>query len=67
MKIPVEGHKGLYRDPSTSAIINSNEFEYHEYLKLKEIKTLEKNEIKNLKNEIEALKNIIQDLLTKKI
>lgn len=65
MKIPVEGHKGLYRDQSTSAIINSNDFEYYEYLKLKEIKTYEKNEIQNLKAEIEELKDIIKTMLVK--
>lgn len=67
MKIPVEGHKGLYRDESSGAIINSNDFEYYEYLKLKQIKKYEKNEIKNLKAEIEELKSLIKDMLTEKI
>lgn len=67
MKIPVEGHRGLYRDGSTGAIINSNESEYNEYLKLKNIKLSEKNEIKILKAEIEELKTLIKVMLTKKI
>lgn len=67
MKIPVEGYRGLYRDDVTGAIVNSNDSEYNEYLKLKNIKLSEKNEIKSLKMEIEELKELISIILNKKV
>lgn len=61
--IPVEGHKGLYRDENTNAIINCNENQYQEYLKVRNLKLSEKNEIEHLKSEIEELKKLIKKSL----
>jgi len=47
--IPVEGHKGLYRDEKSNAIVNCNDYEYQEYLRVKNSSLEEKNEIENLK------------------
>jgi hypothetical protein len=47
--IPVEGHKGLYRDENTNAIVNCNDYQYQEYIKLKTESLSEKlSEIKTL-------------------
>jgi len=54
--IPVEGHRGLYRDQKTNAIVNTNENEYEEYLKLKQSKIAEKTEIDAIKDEISEIK-----------
>lgn len=62
--IPVKGFKNLYRDENTNAILNCNQNEYEEYLKIKNKKINEKNEINELKEEIENLKNIISDILS---
>lgn len=63
MKIPVDGHLGLYRDDSSGAIVNCNNNEYEQYVKLKTMKMAEKNEIKSLKLEIEHLKNLLNKVI----
>ena len=63
MKIPVDGHFGLYRDDSSGAIVNCNNNEYEQYIKLKTMKMAEKNEIKSLKLEIEYLKNLLNKVI----
>lgn len=65
MKIPVEGHSGLFRDEESRAIINCNNSEYEEYLKFEEKIRNEKNEIKQLKNELDELKNLVSKLVNK--
>ena len=61
--IPVEGHKGLYRDETTNAIVNCNDYQYQEYIKLKSESLSEKEEIKNLKNELSEVKQLLKDLI----
>jgi hypothetical protein len=61
--IPVEGHKGLYRDETTNAIVNCNDYQYQEYIKLKNESLSEKEEIENLKNELSEVKKLLKDLI----
>ena len=61
--IPVEGHKGLYRDQKTNAIVNNNDNDYGEYIKLKNSKLKEKSEIESLKDEIFEIKLLLKNLL----
>ncbi|MEY3311174.1 MAG: Prochlorococcus phage [Bacteroidota bacterium] len=61
--IPVEGHSNLYRDEITNAIINCNDYEYKQYLKIKDLKLKEKNELNCLKKEVEELKDLIKQLI----
>jgi len=63
--IPVEGHKNLYRDESSGAIINTNSIEYEKYLKLKKQKNSEKNEIESLKKDVEYIKNMLIEISSK--
>lgn len=63
--IPVEGHKGLYRDQKTNAILNTNDNEYEEYMKLKNSKLKEKTEIESIKEEINEIKSLLKKLLEK--
>lgn len=63
--IPVEGHKGLFRDESSNAIVNCNDYEYEQYLKLKEAKLNEKNEIEQLKNDISEIKTALNFIIQK--
>jgi hypothetical protein len=60
--IPVEGHKGLYRDENTNAIVNCNDYQYQEYIKLKTESLSEKQEIENLKNELSEIKTLLRKL-----
>jgi hypothetical protein len=64
--IPVEGHKGLYRDEKSNAIVNCNDYEYQEYLKVKNSSLDEKTEIENLKTELTEIKLLLTKLLENK-
>ena len=61
--IPIEGHKNLYRDEETSAIINTDNYEYLNYTKIKKEKLKQKFEIENLKNELSEIKLLLRRLL----
>ena len=51
--IPVEGHKHLYRDKKSGAIINTDSQGYSQYKKSKNIKLSQKEEIDSMKKDIE--------------
>jgi hypothetical protein len=59
----VEGHKNLYRDPETGAIVNCDTAEYAKYLTIKNKKRSEKDEIENLKSELSEIKSLLQELI----
>ena len=63
--IPVEGHKNLFRDESTGAIINCDNRSYLSYLKDKKRNIIKKEEIDSMKDEIETLKSMLRDLASK--
>lgn len=60
--IPIEGHKNLYRDENTGAILNGDNIEYNNYLKLRDEKLRQKNEIDNLKKELSEIKLLLKEL-----
>jgi hypothetical protein len=64
--IPVEGHRGLYRDENSNAIVNCNDYEYQEYLRAKNSSLDEKSEIQNLKTELTEIKSLLTKLLENK-
>lgn len=64
--IPVDGHKNLYRDEQTGAIVNLNQSEYNNYVLLREQKRREKLEIQNIKNDIQEIKSILYKLIENK-
>ena len=63
--IRVEGHKHLYRDENTGAIVNCDTTGYMRYKKMRNKKLNEKSEIDSLKSEIDTLKGLLSDLLQK--
>ena len=63
--IRVEGHKHLYRDEKTAAIVNCDTSGYMRYKKMKNKKLNEKSEIDSLKSEIDTLKGLLNDLIQK--
>jgi len=63
--IPVEGHKGLYRDSSTNAIVNTNSNEILEYNRLKQQAKAKENEMIEIKNDINEIKAILTKILEK--
>ena len=63
--IQVEGHKHLYRDEKTGAIINCDTTGYMRYKKMRNKKINEKSEIDSLKAEIDTLKGLLNELIQK--
>tara|TARA_Y100000114_G_scaffold121617_1_gene116820 strand:- start:28 stop:231 length:204 start_codon:yes stop_codon:yes gene_type:complete len=63
--IPVEGHKNLFRDENTNAIINTDESAYNDYMNSRRINSDKQAEIDAMKNEIETLKSMLNELATK--
>jgi hypothetical protein len=59
----VDGHKNLYRDENSGAILNTDSVGYSEYLKQRESRKKEREEIKDLKNEINEIKSLLKELL----
>ena len=63
--IQVEGHKNLFRDENTNAIINSDELAYNDYMNSRRINSDKQAELDTMKNEIETLKSMLNDLASK--
>ncbi len=65
--IPVEGHKNLYRDEKSGAIINCDEFEYSQYISIREKrkkeKQTQKDEINKMKEDIDEIKSLLKELI----
>ena len=58
--IRVEGHKNLYRDEKSGAIINTDSHGYSQYKKSRNIKLTQKDEIDSMKKDIEEIKNLLK-------
>ena len=63
--IRVEGHKNLYRDENSGAIINTDSQGYSQYKKSKNIKLSQKEEIDSMKKDIEEIKNLLRLIVEK--
>ena len=63
--IPVEGHKHLFRDEKSGAIINTDSHGFSQYKKSKKIRMTQKEEIDSMKKDIEELKDILKQISTK--
>ena len=63
--IQVEGHKHLYRDENTGAIVNCDTTGYMRYKKMRNKKLNEKSEIDSLQAEIDTLKGLLNELIQK--
>lgn len=61
--IPVDGHKNLYRDENSGAIINCDSFGYSQYIKMRYEKQKQKNEIDQIKKDINEIKDLLKELL----
>ena len=65
MMIPVEGHKHLYRDEKSGAIVSSDSQGYLQYKKMRVQRKCQENEINRLREEIDELKSLISGLINK--
>jgi len=60
--IKVEGHKHLYRDENTGAILNVDTSGYQKYVSMRDEKRKQKEDIDFLKKSTEDLKNEISEI-----
>ena len=63
--IPVEGHKHLFRDEKSGAIINTDSHGFSQYKKSKNIRLTQKEEIDRMKRDIEELKDLLKKISSK--
>ena len=63
--IPVEGHKNLYRDEKSGAIINCDIIGYNLYKKSKHKKQSQQSRINEMQKEIDELKSLLSQLVEK--
>ena len=63
--IPVEGHKSLFRDEETNAIVNTDTIAYEYYMNNKLVSSDKKAEMDDVKRELAELKSMLKDLASK--
>ena len=61
--IRVEGEKNLFRDEKTGAIINCDNFGYHQYLNIKSEKQRQREEIEKIKDDISEIKSLLREII----
>jgi hypothetical protein len=64
--IRVEGHKNLYRDENSGAIINCDTTAYNNHVNMLQQRELQKSEIDRMKNDIDEIKSLLKELINKK-
>lgn len=63
--IQVEGHSSLKRDSYSTAVVNTNQREYEQYMSHRERKLRELEEMECLKNEVSEIKSMMKLILDK--
>ena len=63
--IPVEGHKNLFRDENTNAIINTDTIGYENYMRMRKRNHDKQAEMDAMKKELETLKSMLNELASK--
>tara|TARA_B100000965_G_scaffold153570_1_gene127689 strand:+ start:2783 stop:2986 length:204 start_codon:yes stop_codon:yes gene_type:complete len=60
--IPVEGHKNLFRDEKSGAIVDMDNRGYSSYMSSKNRKLDEKAELDEMKKDIDEIKTLLKQL-----
>jgi len=63
--IPVEGHKNLFRDENTGAIVNCDNTGYTDYMSQKRRQLDERAELDLMKNDINEIKSLLKELTSR--
>ncbi len=63
--LPVEGHKNLYRDEESNAIVSTDNSAYQDYINTRRVNADKKAEMDEMKKEIETLKLMLNELASK--
>ena len=63
--LPVEGHKYLFRDENTNAIISTDRSAYNDYMNTRRINADKKAEMDDVIRELAELKSLLKELASK--
>ena len=63
--IPVEGHKNLFRDEKTGAIVNCDNTGFSDYMSQRRRQLDEKAELHIMKNDIDEIKSLLKELTSR--
>ena len=63
--IPVKGHKHLFRDEKSGAIINNDTQGYLQYKKMRDQKINQDNEMQKLRSDVDEIKILLRELINK--
>ena len=63
--IRVEGHKHLYRDEKSGAIVNTDTQGYLQYKRLQEQKQYQEKKIQQLRSDVDEIKSLLRELINK--
>ena len=61
--IPIEGHSNLVRDEITGAVLNNDDYGYQQYIKMRESKDSQKEELDKIKSDIAEIKTLLKQLV----
>ena len=61
--IQVEGEKNLFRDENSGAIVNCDTFAYSQYIRMKNEKKKQREEIDKIKEDISEIKNLLREFI----
>lgn len=64
--IPVDGHKNLYRDENSGAIVNCDTIAHSQYIRMREQKRKDKEEIDKMKEDISEIKMLLKEIINGK-
>ena len=63
--IPVEGHKNLFRDEKTGAIVNCDNTGFTDYMSQRRRQMDERAELDIMKNDIDEIKSLLKELTSR--
>ena len=63
--IPVEGHKNLFRDENTGAIVNCDNTGFTDYMSQRRKQLDERAELDMMKNDINEIKSLLKELTSR--
>ena len=61
--IRVEGHKNLFRDEKSGAIVSTDTTGYSQYIRMKNEKQKQRDEIDQIKDDIIEIKSLLKELI----
>jgi hypothetical protein len=61
--IQVDGQPNLYRDENTGAIVNCDTHGYNQYVRIREQKNNQKEELDKIKSDIEEIKSLLKEVI----